>query len=596
MSTSLAEQDKLFFIETASEKHTSYAEQVSHMLEESAKARGIGIAKRPPEYLAQKMREGKAVLAFAKEDGRLIGFSYIETWSHGNYVANSGLIVDPAFRNYGLGKRIKHAIFELSRAKYSHAKIFSITTSHAVMKMNTELGFKPVPFSELTADDEFWKGCSTCKNFDILTRNNRKHCLCTGLLFDPQAERVVQIQKRENRLVVLAFSGGLDTAYCAKFLAAEQGLDVHSVVVNTGGFTASELEELEAMAFRLGVKEHVVLDETANYYQKCVKYLIFGNVLKNNTYPLSASAERVFQATALAQYARAIKAGSIAHGSTGLDNDQVRFDIAFNILVPEAAILAPIRDNHVSRNQEIEYLKKHGFEFDLARAQYSLNKGLWGATIGGRETFTSSEWLPEEAFPTRFSAGEPQTVELHFKQGELVAINDTRFDDPVMAIQQLEKIAGPYAIGRDLHVDDTTIGIKDRLGFEAAAPLTIIKAHHALEKHVLTKWQLYWKDQLATWYGTMLHEGQYLDPVMRDIESFFENTQQNVSGMVSVHLAPYRFQILGVTSPHDLMSPEFSVYSEAQHAWSAEDTRGFAKILANPYAIYYKVNKPKTRE
>ncbi len=591
MSTTIENSDDLFLLEAASEVHVQHAEQISRMLEESAKARGIGIAKRPPEYLAQKMREGKAVIAFHK-DGRLVGFSYIETWTHGKYVANSGLIVDPEFRNYGLGKRIKHAIFELSRKKYPNAKIFSITTSHAVMKMNTELGFKPAPFSELTADAEFWQGCSTCKNFDILTRNNRKHCLCTGLLFDPHDERVVQIRKRENRLVVLAFSGGLDTAYCAKFLSMEMELEVHSVVVNTGGFTASELMEIEKMAYRLGVKQHTVLDETKNYYQKCVKYLIFGNVLKNNTYPLSASAERVFQATALARYARANKAGSLAHGSTGLDNDQVRFDIAFNILFPEATIIAPIRDHHVSRNQEIEYLKKHGVELDWAKAQYSLNKGLWGAAIGGRETFTSSEWLPEEAFPTRFSAGEPQTLELHFKKGELFGINDTAFDDPVQAIQHLEKIAGPYAVGRDLHVDDTTIGIKDRIGFEAAASLIIIKAHHALEKHVLTKWQLYWKDQLANWYGNMLHEGQYLDPVMRDIESFLENSQGTVSGMVSVHLAPYRFQILGVTSPHDLMSPEFSVYNEAYHSWTADDTRGFAKMLANPYTIYYKVNKP----
>ncbi|NUO82809.1 argininosuccinate synthase [candidate division KSB1 bacterium] len=591
MNTSLQESDDLFVIAVASEAHVKYAEQISRMLEESAKARGIGIAKRPPEYIAQKMREGKAVIAFHR-DGRLAGYSYIETWMHGRYVANSGLIVDPEFRNYGIGKRIKHTIFELSRKKFPNAKIFSITTSHAVMKMNTELGFKPVPFSELPADDEFWQGCSTCKNFDILSRNNRKYCLCTGLQFDPHAERAAAIMKRENRLVVLAFSGGLDTAYCAKFLSTDLELEVHSVVVNTGGFTASELAEIEATAYRLGVKQHVVLDETANYYAKCIKYLIFGNVLKNNTYPLSASAERVFQATALAQYARAIKAGSIAHGSTGLDNDQVRFDIAFNILIPEATILAPIRDHHVSRNQEIEYLKKHGVEYDWTRAQYSLNKGLWGATIGGRETFTSSEWLPEEAFPTRFNAGAPQTVELHFKQGELFGINDALFDDPVQAIQYLEKIAGPYAIGRDLHVDDTTIGIKDRIGFEAAAPLIIIKAHHALEKHALTKWQLYWKDQLANWYGTMLHEGQYLDPVMRNIESFLENAQQNVSGMVSVHLAPYRFQILGVTSPHDLMSPEFSAYNEASHSWTAEDTRGFAKMLANPYTIYYKVNKP----
>ncbi|MBC6952431.1 GNAT family N-acetyltransferase, partial [candidate division KSB1 bacterium] len=300
MSNEQQDSHEPFVLEVASEVHLQYAEQISHMLEESAKARGIGIAKRPPEYLAQKMREGKAVIAF-HTSGKLIGFSYIETWTHGKYVANSGLIVDPEYRNSGLGKRIKHAIFELSRKKYPNARIFSITTSHAVMKMNAELGFKPVPFSELTTDAEFWDGCQTCRNYDILSRNNRKHCLCTGLLFDPHDARAASIRKRENRLVVLAFSGGLDTCYCAKYLSRELDLEVHSVVVNTGGFTATELAEIEKMAYRLGVKKHVVLDETDNYYQKCIKYLIFGNVLKNNTYPLSASAERVFQATALAQ-------------------------------------------------------------------------------------------------------------------------------------------------------------------------------------------------------------------------------------------------------------------------------------------------------
>jgi argininosuccinate synthase len=589
MNDESPETSDLFTLEVASEAHIGYAEQISKMLEEGAKARGIGIARRPPEYIAQKMREGKAIIAFHRS-GRLAGYSYIETWTHGKYVANSGLIVDPEFRNSGLGKRIKHAIFDLSRKKYPNAKIFSITTGHAVMKMNTELGFKPVPFAELTTDKEFWDGCQSCRNYDILTRNNRKHCLCTGLLFDPHDGHTIAIKKRENRLVVLAFSGGLDTSYCAKYLAAELDLEVHSVVVNTGGFDADDLTEIENRAQRLGVKKHVVLDETENYYRKCIKYLVFGNVLKNNTYPLSASAERVFQATALAQYAREIKAGSIAHGSTGLDNDQIRFDIAFNIRIPEATILAPIRDKHVSRNAEIEYLKKHKIDFDWTKLQYSLNKGLWGSSIGGPETFTSSESLPEEAFPTRFSNPEPQTVELHFNRGELIGINDTAFENPVHAIQALEKIAGPYAIGRDIHVDDTTFGIKDRIGFEAAAPLVIIKAHHALEKHVLTKWQLYWKDHLADWYGHMLHEGQYLDPVMRNIESFFENSQKTVTGVVSVYLAPYRFQILGITSPRDLMSPEFSVYNEAYHAWTGEDARGFSKMLANQSMIYYKVN------
>lgn len=590
MENAPQEPSDLFMLEVASEAHIGYAEQISRMLEEGAKARGIGIARRPPEYIAQKMREGKAIIAF-HQSGRLAGYSYIETWTHTKYVANSGLIVDPAYRNSGLGKRIKHAIFELSRKKYPNAKIFSITTGHAVMKMNTELGFKPVPFSELTTDKEFWDGCQSCRNYDILTRNNRKHCLCTGLLYDPNDIRTIAIRKQENRLVVLAFSGGLDTSYCAKYLASESGLDVHSVVVNTGGFDDADLAEIETRALRLGVKKHVVLDETENYYQKCIRYLIFGNVLKNNTYPLSASAERVFQATALAQYARAVKAGSVAHGSTGLDNDQVRFDIAFNILIPEATILAPIRDHHISRNAEIEYLKQHHIEFDWSKAQYSMNRGLWGSSIGGPETFTSSESLPEEAFPTRFSNSEPQTVELRFERGELIGINDNAFANSIQAIQALEKIAGPYAIGRDIHVDDTTFGIKDRIGFEAAAPLVIIKAHHALEKHVLTKWQLYWKEQLADWYGNMLHEGQYLDPVMRNIESFLENSQATVSGVVSVYLAPYRFQILGITSPHDLMSPEFSVYNEAYHAWTGDDARGFSKMLANQSMIYHKVNR-----
>ena len=590
MDTFHSEDTEQFTIELANEGHVRYAEQLSLMLEESAKARGIGIAKRPPEYLARKMTDGKAVIAF-HQSGRLAGFSYIETWTHSKYVANSGLIVDPEYRNSGLGKRIKHAIFELSRKQYPNARIFSITTSHAVMKMNTELGFKPVPFSELTTDEEFWQGCGTCRNFDILTRNNRKHCLCTGLLFDPHTVRATAVRKQENRLVVLAFSGGLDTSYCAKYLSAEMGLHVHSVVVNTGGFTRDDLEEIEKAAYRLGVKQHIVLDETESYYQKCIRYLIFGNVLRNNTYPLSASAERVFQATALARYAREIKAGSIAHGSTGLDNDQVRFEIPFNILIPAATVLAPIRDNHVSRNAEIEYLKKHGVEMNWSKAQYSTNKGLWGTTVGGRETFTSSEWLPEEAYSTRLVNQEPQTVELQFSRGELTGINAQQFDNPVQAIQQLERLAGGYAIGRDMHVDDTTIGIKDRMGFEAAAPLVIIKAHHALEKHVLTKWQLYWKDQLANWYGTMLHEGQFLDPVMRNLESFLADMQKNVTGTISVHLAPYRFQILGVTSPHDLLSPEYSVYNEAHHGWTGDDVRGFSKMLANPYAIYYKVNK-----
>lgn len=579
-------------VHIADETHHQYAELISQMIEESAKSRAIGIAKRPPEYIRRKMSEGKAVIALTA-DGSLGGFCYIETWSHNRYVANSGLIVLPEFRNQHLGKRIKQAAFELSRQKFPQAKIFSITTSHAVMKLNADLGFRPVPFSELTTDIEFWKGCQTCRNYDILTRNNRKHCLCTGLLFDPEAKRSRPVKANGSSLVVLAFSGGLDTSYCVKYFTEVKGLEVHSVIVNTGGFDDTELKEIEAQAFKLGVSKHIVLDETDTYYQKCIKYLIYGNVLKNNTYPLSVSSERAFQAMAIAEYAKSVNAGYVAHGSTGAGNDQVRFDTIFNILIPDTEILTPIRDQKLSRNEEIEFLKAQGIEQDWEKMQYSINKGVWGTSVGGKETLTSSDFLPAEAFPTQLSKSEPEVVELKFKLGELVGVNDEVFKHPVAAIQMLEKIAGPFAIGRDIHVGDTIIGIKGRVGFEAAAALIAIKAHHALEKHVLTKWQLYWKDQMATWYGNLLHEGQYLDPIMRNIECFFEDTQKHVTGTASVYLAPYRFHVLGITSPHDLMSPEVALYGEMNTAWSGEDVKGFSKILSNQSMIFHKINKDK---
>ena len=588
--SSIQSFDGEFTIQVAEEGHQHYAAEISHLIEESARARDIGIAKRTPEYIARKMQEGKAIIAL-HNDGRLAGFCYIETWTHGKYVANSGLIVAPEFRNRHLGKAIKEAAFALSRKKYPAAQIFSITTSHAVMKLNSDLGYKPVPFSELTNDDEFWDGCKTCKNYDILTRNNRKHCLCTGLIFNPQAPKVSRRKVPDNRLVVLAFSGGLDTSYCAKYLTVEENLEVHSVVVNTGGFDAAELEEIEKRAYALGVKQHVVLDETENFYQNCIRYLIYGNVLKNNTYPLSVSSERVFQAVAIANYAKQIGAGNIAHGSTGAGNDQVRFDMIFQILAPEMTVLTPVRDQQLSRNEEIEFLKQHGITQDWEKAQYSINKGLWGTSVGGIETLSSADYLPERAFPTQLSKEQPETVELHFTKGELTGINRQTFTHPVDAIHALEKIAGPFAIGRDIHVGDTIIGIKGRVGFEAAAPLVIIKAHHALEKHLLTKWQLYWKEQLAVWYGNLLHEGQYLDPVMRNIERFLEDTQQILDGTVSVYLAPYRFQILGITSPYDLMSPEFALYGEINKSWSGEDVKGFSKILSNQSMIYHKVHQ-----
>jgi argininosuccinate synthase len=393
-----------------------------------------------------------------------------------------------------------------------------------------------------------------------------------------------------KKKVVLAFSGGLDTSFCSIYLSQDRGLEVHSVLVNTGGFSSEELQHIEKRAYALGVASHAVIDETENYYRNCIKYLVFGNVLKNATYPLSVSAERVSQATAIANYVKRIGADFVAHGSTGAGNDQVRFDMIFNILIPGVEIITPIRDLKLSREAEIEYLQKHGVEYSAEKARYSINKGIWGTSVGGKETLTSNQTLPEEAWPTQVTEHGSQNIELEFEKGELVAIDGERMD-PVLAIQKLQAIAQPYGIGRDIHVGDTIIGIKGRVGFEAAAPIIIIKAHHTLEKHTLTKWQLSWKDQLGAFYGNWLHEGQFHDPIMRNIEAFLTDTQQMVSGKVFVQLHPYRFQIIGIESKHDLMSSKFGSYGEMNNAWSGEDVKGFSKIFGNQVMIWNKVNE-----
>ncbi len=393
-----------------------------------------------------------------------------------------------------------------------------------------------------------------------------------------------------KKKVVLAFSGGLDTSYCAIYLSRDLNLEVHSVLVNTGGFDAAELEAINRRALELGVTSHQAIDVKKGYYNSTIRYMIYGNVLKNNTYPLSVSAERITQATAIAEYARDMNADYVAHGSTGAGNDQVRFDMIFNTLVPEIPVLTPIRDNKLSREAEIGYLKEHGVEYNFEKAQYSINKGLWGTSVGGKETLTSNETLPEEAWPVQVSKTGSERVELRFDKGELVGVNGEKFTHPVEAIELLQQMAQPYGIGRDMHVGDTIIGIKGRVGFEAAAPLIIIKAHHTLEKHTLTKWQLNWKDQLAMFYGNWLHEGQFHDPVMRNIEAFLQDTQSTVSGRVFVELMPYRFTIIGIESMHDLMQSEFGSYGEMNNAWTADDVKGFSKIFGNQTMIYHKVN------
>jgi argininosuccinate synthase len=396
--------------------------------------------------------------------------------------------------------------------------------------------------------------------------------------------------------VVLGFSGGLDTTFCAKYLLEDKGYEVHSVLVNTGGFDKEELEKIEEHAKQLGVHSHTTIDATRSYYERIIRYLVYGNVLKNSTYPLSVSAERLSQALHIAEHARALNADAVAHGSTGAGNDQVRFDMIFQVLIPAMQIITPIRDLKLSRETEIKYLKGKRVKMNYDKAAYSINKGLWGTSVGGKETLLSKGALPEEAWPTQVTKTEPEELKLTFAQGALAAVNNLAFAHPVDAIQYLHSIAAPFGIGRDIHVGDTIIGIKGRVGFEAAAPMVIIKAHHTLEKHVLTKWQLNWKDTLAQFYGNWLHEGQILDPVMRDIEAYLESSQHQVSGSVFITLHPYRFVINGVESPNDLMSDKFGSYGEMNKAWTGEDVRGFSKIFGNQATIAYHLQHQENEE
>ena len=398
-----------------------------------------------------------------------------------------------------------------------------------------------------------------------------------------------------KKKVVVAFSGGLDTSYCVKYLSDDRGFEVHTITVNTGGFDADEVKAIEQRAKNLGVASHKTVDETKNYYDKVIRYLVYGNVLKNNTYPLSVSAERMSQALATATYAKTLKADAVAHGSTGAGNDQVRFDMIFHVLIPGVEIITPIRDLKLSREEEINYLKSKGIEMNFEKAMYSINKGIWGTSVGGKETLKSMGMLPESAWPTQITKSNSEEVTLYFEHGELKKVNQESYGHPTNAIQALQKIAGAYGIGRDVHVGDTIIGIKGRVGFEAAAPMVVIKAHHALEKHVLTKWQLSWKDQLAQFYGNWLHEGQYLDPVMRDIEAYLTSSQQQVTGEVKIQLFPYRFQILGIESANDLMSSKFGKYGEMNLGWTGDDVRGFSKIFGNQTMIYHQVKEESSK-
>ncbi len=395
----------------------------------------------------------------------------------------------------------------------------------------------------------------------------------------------------KNKIVVLAYSGGLDTSYSLKKLSSD-GYQVHAITINTGGFSTQEINQISKKATKLGAKKYKCISAITPFYNKIIKYLIFGNVLKNNTYPLSVSSERIIQAIEIVNYSNKIKANYISHGSTGAGNDQVRFDQIFQILSPNTQIITLIRDNKLSREDEINYLKLKGVKIDWKKAKYSINKGLWGTSIGGSETLTSKLPLPEKAYPNQLKLKKDKKIKIEFENGELISINSKK-DSPINIIRQLQNIAKKYAIGRDIHVGDTIIGIKGRVAFEAAAPLIIIKAHHLLEKHTLSKWQQFQKESISNFYGMLLHEGQYFDPVMRDIESFLSNSQKNVSGTVYLKLKPYSFDLEGIKSKNDLMHKGFGTYGEINNNWTATDVKGFIKINANAGKIYHKINKEK---
>ncbi|MFI3304109.1 MAG: argininosuccinate synthase domain-containing protein [Rikenellaceae bacterium] len=394
-----------------------------------------------------------------------------------------------------------------------------------------------------------------------------------------------------KKKVLLAFSGGLDTSFCVKYLSDECGYEVHTAVANTGGFDTEELARIEERALALGATSHASLDVTTDYYNKSIRYMVYGNVLRNGTYPISVSSERIFQAIAIIEYAKQIGAEAVAHGSTGAGNDQVRFDLTFEILAPEIEIITPTRDMILTREYEINYLKERGYVADFVKMEYSINKGLWGTSIGGKETLKSEQTLPESAYPSQVTAEGEESLKITFEKGEIVQVNGVAYENKVEAIVALESICSKYGIGRDMHIGDTIIGIKGRVGFEAAAPIVIIAAHKMLEKHTLTKWQQYWKDQMSTWYGMFLHEAQYLEPVMRDIEQFLESSQTNVSGTVEVMLRPLGYTLVGVDSEWDLMKTDFGEYGEVNKAWSADDVKGFTKILGNQMKIFYNVQK-----
>jgi len=381
-----------------------------------------------------------------------------------------------------------------------------------------------------------------------------------------------------NKLAVLAFSGGLDTSFCVLYLK-EQGYNVATVTVNTGGFSPTELKRIEEIAPKLGAISHTTVDARAGLFEGYLRYLVYGNVLRGQMYPLSVSAERVCQARAVAELAKDMGATAIAHGSTGAGNDQVRFDVAFRALAPDLELLTPIRDLGLSRAEEMDYCAQRGLVFPEKTRDYSINEGMWGTSIGGRETLDPWSTLPEAAFPGgAIPSLTPKTLVVSFEKGVPLALDGISMD-PVTIIAQLNALGRPYGIGRGVHLGDTILGIKGRVGFEAPAAHLLIGAHRELEKLVLSGKQLFWKESLGNLYGSLLHEGHFFDPLARDLEAFLESSQDCVTGEVRLTLHPRSFVVEGVQSPYSLMDPRIATYGEANKLWSGAEAAGFAKIF-----------------
>jgi argininosuccinate synthase len=384
----------------------------------------------------------------------------------------------------------------------------------------------------------------------------------------------------QNGSIALAISGGLDTSNCVPRLA-EDGWTVHTVFVDTGGSTAADRAAIRRQADAVGAVAHHEVDARERVYSRFVRYLIQANVLRGEVYPLSVAAERTQQALSVVDVARGIGADAVAHGSTGAGNDQVRFDVALRVLAPELAIVTPIRDAGIKREQAIAYLEARGLPVPPRAGSYSVNRGLWGTTWGGGWTHDTWAGPPAELIDPPADAPASSEIVLGWEHGLPVSLDGVPLDGPAL-VARLGEVAEARGIGRNIHVGETALGIKGRIGFEAGAALILIGAHRELEKLVLTKWQSFWKGQLGRFYGERLHEGQYFDPALRDIEALITSSQTRVTGDTRVRLAAGRFQVVGTRSPHSMMDTSIATYGEENRLWTGDEARAFARVSAVP--------------